>query len=316
MTGDFADFLVSAKGQGGPHERKAMNYNHLVYFQKLAKYENYRIASEELHITQPSLSNAIHHLEADLGVALFEKSGRGVRLTGQGQRFLKYVNNALRELRNGEDRLHYEQVEGDSILRLGIVMSAAYDPFSDWIRDFQKKTERKVFYACTNDTSDGLCDELCAGNLDLIICTSVANPKITFTPLYERGLVLLTPHCHRFSSRESVSIEELNGEAFIAHSRKTALHDILADIYREHHIRVRIISEADEDRAILGMVRAGLGCAITTPSSEIYGTDFCTVPITGTGFRGEISVGRRVNEPLSEIAEDFYTYLLSGACSG
>ena len=65
-----------------------MNYNHLVYFQTLAALENYRKAAQQLHITQPSLSNAIHNMEADLGVQLFEKKGRGVRLTVQGTRFL------------------------------------------------------------------------------------------------------------------------------------------------------------------------------------------------------------------------------------
>ena len=82
-----------------------MNLNYLLYFQTLAKYEHYGKAAEELHITQPSLSKAIRNLEQDLGVELFEKSGRGIRLSSQGVHYLDYVDKALHELRLGNDIL-------------------------------------------------------------------------------------------------------------------------------------------------------------------------------------------------------------------
>ena len=290
-----------------------MNYHHLLYFQKLAKYEHYRKAAEELNITQPSLSNAIHQLEQELGVPLFEKSGRGVRLTKTGARYLEYVNHALRELETGAQMLHYEQIEDSSLLRLGLVMSIAYDRFPEWITGFLAQTNRSVFFSCINDTSDALALELMSDNVELIVCSRVNDPRICFFPLFNQQLILLLPEGHRFSGRKTVDIHELNGEAFIAHSRKTALHDILADIYRENNIHVRIISEADEDRAIIGMVRAGLGCGVTTQSSEIFGTGFAAVPITGSGFEGQICVGRRENAQLSEAAAQFYDYLVSQA---
>ena len=288
-----------------------MNYNHLIYFQTLARCEHYRKAAEELHITQPSLSNAIHRLEEDLGVQLFEKSGRGVRLTKQGRRFLDYVDQGFHALQIGEELLHYEQIHAQTTLNLGVVLSIANDPFPDWIRGFTQYYPRKVFFSCVNDTSDGLCLELKAGNVDLIFCSKIEDPRIEFTPLFDQKLMLLVPLSHRLAGRSSIPIQELDGEAFIAHSRKTALHDILADIYRANHIRVRIVSEADEDRAIIGMVRAGLGCGVTTYSSELYGSGFQAIPITGSGFHGQICMGRRRGTPLPDTAQLFWDYLLS-----
>ena len=276
-----------------------MNYNHLIYFQKLAKYEHYRKAAEELHITQPSLSNAIHALEEDLGVQLFEKKGRGVRLTKQGSRFLEYVNNALHELYLGTELLHYEQVSSGGILNLGIVMAVAYDRFPGWITDFRKQTGKNIFFSCVNDTSDALILDLKSGILDLIICSRVRDPQIEFVTLFDQQLILMVPRCHRLAKRNYVHVKDLEGENFIAHSRTTALHDILADIFMKNHTHVKIVSEADEDRAILGMVRAGLGCGVTMYSPEIYGTDFAAVPIIDSGFEGRTCVGRRVNATLS-----------------
>lgn len=287
-----------------------MNYNHLIYFQKLAKYEHYHKAAEELHITQPSLSNAIHSLEKDLGVRLFEKKGRGVRLTKQGSRFLEYVNNAIHELQVGTELLHYEQISSDGILNLGIIMSVAYDRFPRWINEFREQTGRNVFFSCINDTSDALLLEMKAGTLDLIICNRVNDPKIEFTTLFDEQLILLVPRDHRLAKQRTVSVRDLAGENFIAHNRTTALHDILADLFMRNHTHVNIVGEADEDRAILGMVRAGLGCGVTTYSPEIYGTDFTAIPITDSGFDGKICVGRRANIRLSGVAEAFYDYLV------
>ena len=91
-----------------------MNLNYLLYFKTLAKYEHYGKAAEELHITQPSLSKAIRNLEQDLGVELFEKSGRGIRLSSQGVHYLDYVDKALHELRLGNEILRYEKASFDA----------------------------------------------------------------------------------------------------------------------------------------------------------------------------------------------------------
>ena len=58
-----------------------MTLNQILYFQKVARLENYHQAAEELYISQPSLSRSMAALESELGVALFEKKGRGVTLT-------------------------------------------------------------------------------------------------------------------------------------------------------------------------------------------------------------------------------------------
>jgi DNA-binding transcriptional LysR family regulator len=78
-----------------------MNYNYLRYFSVLAQVEHYTVASARLGISQPSLSNAINHLETELGgIRLFEKVGRNIRLTEEGRFFQEKVNAALNELNN------------------------------------------------------------------------------------------------------------------------------------------------------------------------------------------------------------------------
>ena len=82
-------------------EVTVVNLLHLRYFVELAQTEHYTRAAERLCITQPSLSHAIAQLESELGVPLFEKSGRGTKLTHFGQQFLACARNTLATLDEG-----------------------------------------------------------------------------------------------------------------------------------------------------------------------------------------------------------------------
>ena len=61
-----------------------MNLQQLIYFRKIAELQHYTKAASTLFITQPALSKAIHNLEVELGVTLFQKEGRNVTLTPSG----------------------------------------------------------------------------------------------------------------------------------------------------------------------------------------------------------------------------------------
>lgn len=87
-----------------------MNLSQLHYFKKLAEVLHYTRAAQELFITQPTLSGAISSLENELEVSLFERSGRSVNLTPQGEIFYEHVCLALRAIDDGvaavQDRGH------------------------------------------------------------------------------------------------------------------------------------------------------------------------------------------------------------------
>lgn len=83
-----------------------MTLAQLQYFKTLAHVLHYTRAAEQLHIAQPSLSYSISELEKELGVKLFEKEDRKIRLTSYGEQFLPYVENALAVLAEGSEMLH------------------------------------------------------------------------------------------------------------------------------------------------------------------------------------------------------------------
>ena len=78
-----------------------MNLSQLYYFRKLAEVKHYTHAAEELFISQPTLSNSISQLEKELGIPLFKREGRTIKLTRYGAEFYEYATEALNALEKG-----------------------------------------------------------------------------------------------------------------------------------------------------------------------------------------------------------------------
>ena len=94
-----------------------MNTDYLRYFSTLAELQHYGNAAKALNISQPGLSHAIHSLEKDYGLPLFEKTGRNVRLSPYGLKLKKYIDvilNNLDELEQTISDFHRE----DKIIRI------------------------------------------------------------------------------------------------------------------------------------------------------------------------------------------------------
>lgn len=98
-----------------------MNLKQLYYFKRLAETEHYTEAASSLFITQPSLSHAISELEKELGVALFARKGRNVKITQNGKRFLPYVEDALASLENGRMTLQKNSDENKENIRIAFI---------------------------------------------------------------------------------------------------------------------------------------------------------------------------------------------------
>ncbi|MEX2104025.1 MAG: LysR family transcriptional regulator, partial [Bacilli bacterium] len=75
-----------------------MDWQQLIYFQKLASVLNFTKAADELALTQPALSRSIARLEEELGAPLFERKVRGVALNRYGESFLEHANRAIEEI--------------------------------------------------------------------------------------------------------------------------------------------------------------------------------------------------------------------------
>ena len=147
-----------------------MNLFQLRYFVTLAKMQHYTKAAHELCITQPSLSHAISQLEAELGVALFEKSGRNTTLTSFGEEFLICANRTLATLDSGVSSLQ-RSARGDGLIRLGMLRSLGVSFIPQLAaRYLASHPEHDVRFTFHTGSTGDLVNGLSARDYDLIFC--------------------------------------------------------------------------------------------------------------------------------------------------
>lgn len=186
-----------------------MNLNSLYYFKVMAEFQNYTQAAQFLCITQPSLSRAMALLQKDLGVPLFEKDGRNVRLTKYGRLLNSNVSKGFQEIELGYSLLNQFSKKDSGIIDFSFLFVLGYHFVPILIKNFQ--TEHKNitinFHQCNTVTS---IMKIKDGSVDLGLCTYMPNePNIEFTPILKQKLVCITSENHPLANHASLSLEQL-----------------------------------------------------------------------------------------------------------
>ena len=145
-----------------------MNLSHLRYFVELAHSRHYTRAAEHLFITQPSLSHAIGQLESELGVPLFERSGRNTTLTRLGEEFLVCAERTLSTFDSGVESLR-RSAQGEGLIRLGLVRPLGVDFRPDLAARFLSENPGKeIHFTFSTGVTQQLLDGLLARRYDLV----------------------------------------------------------------------------------------------------------------------------------------------------
>ena len=240
-----------------------MNLQQLYYFKAIAELEHYTRASEQLSVSQSSLSHAIAGLEDELNVKLFARKGRNVVLTKYGRLLLPYVSKSLETLETGMVKL------SDFISpETGTVSIACFPSLAQFVPEiivrYISETNRVNVRLQSNQeaTYSALRDQLLAGNVDMVFATEIDDPRIGSAFIGEHELVLLVPPSHPLAQRESVDLRELDGEDFIAFDHSAQIRAQLDNIFDCLQIHPNIRMESGQDVIIYGLVAASHGVAI------------------------------------------------------
>src|SRR3954471_8884653 len=147
---------------------KWLNYNHLHYFWVVAREGGVVRASEELLVSQPTISNQLKELEASLGHKLFDRVGRGLRLSEAGRVAFNYANEIFSL---GQEMLNApEHQPAGRVMRLAAgVVDVIPKPVARQLLAPATKLEQPVRLVCREDKSDRLLADLAARRIDLVL---------------------------------------------------------------------------------------------------------------------------------------------------
>jgi DNA-binding transcriptional LysR family regulator len=227
---------------------------------------HFRRAAERLHLTQPSLSQRIRALEAEIGVTLFARDRRGVALTAAGAAFLGPARQAVAEAEAAKAAALRAAIGDAGLLRLGFTLIAFYGVLPAAVQAFRARFPG-VAVELAEMNSPAVEAALAAGRIDLgVLHPPLATPGFGIQALPEEPMLLALPEGHRLAARTAIRIAELRGEPFLLAPRAIgpSIHDRVIGLFQAAGISPRIVQEVTPMTTLVGLVAAGTGCGFVT----------------------------------------------------
>jgi DNA-binding transcriptional LysR family regulator len=230
-------------------------------FVQVANQRSFSRAAEALFLTQPSVTARIQALERDLGERLFERSGRGIRLTEVGECFLPHAERVLQALSTGRDAI-------DSLRNLhsGSLVLASATTVSTYVLPGLLKTFRarypRIEVSVRTGRSEQVLQMMLADEAQVGLVRAVYHQDIETKGLIEDELVLVANAAHDLAGKGSVTVEQLGDHPFIFFDRNSSYYSLAQGIFRQHGVVPRTQMELDSMEATKKMVEEGLGIAM------------------------------------------------------
>jgi DNA-binding transcriptional LysR family regulator len=219
---------------------------HLRYFIAVAEELNFSHAAERMHMAQPPLSAAIRQLERDLGVDLFVRTTREVKLTDAGRAFLAGARRTLADAERaavdaqraaagelGQLRLAYSwSTRFETLPALGRAFRASHPDVEPLAQEMWNARMPPAFDTGSIDIALSLCPEI--------------HPELELAPIRNERLVALLPEGHPLTCEEAIPLSALADEEFIVFPREIAprLHDAFMAIFRRAGFEPRVRNES------------------------------------------------------------------------
>ena len=242
----------------------------LRYFLAVADELHFGKAAEKLHISQPPLSQQIKKFEEELGVRLFQRDKRNVRLTPAGKVLKNEARKILRSIDHVHDQLTATAEGKRGHLSLGYVPLAMDGLLPYIIREFKQRFPGILLTLHEMSTSDQISAvknrELLIGVVRLF---EEDLPEFEIRPLQKEKYVLALPAGHRLVNRERITVRDLSGEALIALPRdeKPRLYEAWHKIFEEEGLSPNIVQETYSKHTSVALVAAGVGLAFIPEST-------------------------------------------------
>jgi DNA-binding transcriptional LysR family regulator len=252
-----------------------MELRDLRYFVAIAQHGTVSRAAEQLHVSQPALSEQIRKLEDELGTPLFTRTSRGVLLTDAGEAFLPHARSVLAQADAAVESVHLVAHGLVGTLSLGFIDSAALAILPPLIHRFSDRYPNVKLRLRELGTRQQL-EAIEQGEIDLgIVRGPVWNAGIAGRLIATESLLIALPAQHRLAHETIARIAELEEDGFIMypHERRAALAEETLRLCHAAGFDPRVVQEANEIYTICGMVAAGLGVAVVPDSARAIALD-------------------------------------------
>jgi LysR family carnitine catabolism transcriptional activator len=244
-----------------------MEIRQIEYVVGVAEAGGFTKAAGALHVTQPSLSQGIARLEAELGVDLFERIGRGVQLTAAGQAFLEPGRQVLRDVASLRTSLSAAAGVESGTLDLVALPTLAVDPVAAIVGRFRAKYPGVAVRMEHPEGVAALLQRVRSGQSEVGLTELPVDASgLVTAPLLEQEFSVVVPAGSPLATRHRVRIADLADVPLIATPIGTSTRRLVDDAFAAAGSTPLIAVETDQREAIIPMVLAGAGATIVPRS--------------------------------------------------
>jgi DNA-binding transcriptional LysR family regulator len=282
-----------------------MELRYLTSFVAVAEELHFGRAAKRLHMAQPPLSHQIRQLEKELGVQLFERNTRSVRLTSAGQSFLEPVRTALEDVAVAT-RVAKAAGRGEfGRVTVGFAGASSHESLPLLTRAVRAAHPGIELVMLGQTYANVALARVADGSLDLgFVRLPVTQPRVETRAILNEDLVCALPADHALARRKRIPLEALADQPFVSFPSNTgsSLRDATVRVCETAGFSPRVVQEAPDSYTILALVAAGVGVTITLTSCQhIQQTGLVYRPLSGVGVHLQSALAWRSDNPSAAL---------------
>jgi LysR family transcriptional regulator, hydrogen peroxide-inducible genes activator len=239
-----------------------MEIHQLRYFVAVADEGSFSRAAAKVRVAQPSLSQQIRKLEAEVGQPLFDRLPRSVVLTEAGRCLIDYARQILASI--GDARRSIDELKNEVSGRLAVGAIPTIAPYilPELVGKFQKHYP-EVSLEIVEDVTDGITRRVEAGELDVALAsTCQQSPTLRRESLGNEPLLALVPEGHPLAKKALVELDDLKSQRFLLLHEMHCLSQQVHHLLESRRLRPEIALAGSQLGTIANMVAAEIGVSI------------------------------------------------------
>jgi DNA-binding transcriptional LysR family regulator len=255
-----------------------MELRHLRYFVAVAETGAFSRAAARLQITQPALWRQVHDLEAELGVRLFERAGRRIRVTSAGQGLLR----RSRELLAGVEQLaeHARSVRAGEAGSLSI--AASPQVIQNVVAPFLARYLRSrpaIDIQLVEEGAARAAELVERGDVHLAVAIRPRDDRLEGRMLFPFRILAAVGVRHPLAGRATIEVNKLGDERVLLLRRGFGARELFDGACRLAHIRPRVVLEAGDPESLIALAEAGRGVAVVPSTVSFTGRRVHAAPL-------------------------------------
>ena len=299
-----------------------MELTQLKYFQIAAKYEHFTKAAAELHITQPTLSKAITTLESELGLQLFDRDGKNIRLNIYGKSLYEFATRIFLEC--DEFLQHLSDMNDPSKGQITISFAFADNDPSVFIQCFREfmKTYPEIRLFKYQQNLEDIVASLQDRSIDFgIAMFPVYAPGIEWIPLFHDHIGIQVSADSPLAEKSSVALKDIRSYKFLSMNSTPDLMDIVKIVCSRAGFEPDIVYNGNNPLFTSELVSRGQGIALITESRyrritqapsgpvDAWSNRYKYVPLSDEFCSVDVGIFYRQGHYISAAASTFLQYI-------